>query len=215
MIIESNRMSKNPFFTCSPAFKGVILKGMEEAIGPDGLNEVLELTGLACLKEAGKVLDQNTAIHYDDLSLAQKNLEMIYGQHSGRGLALIAGRNYFTFSIRQYGKQLGLTDLDFRLLPLKAKLQTGLKRMAKHITLASASILHLEEDPKQFHWIVENCPLCWQRHSDVPICGMQTGLLQEFTYWASGGKVYSITETDCIAMGAKACVFDINKEALE
>ena len=215
MIIGSNRMPEHPYFSCSPAFKGVILEGMEEVIGAGGLDEMLNMSGLSALKEACLSEDECTQISYSDLSLAQKNLEMIYGRYGGRGLALIAGRNYFTYSIRKYGKSLGLLDLDFRLLPLKVKLQTGLNRMARHISQASKSRIYLEENADQYRWIVERCPLCWHRHSDMPICDMQVGMLQQFTYWASGGKIYSVSETECIAMGAEACVFSIDKVAIE
>jgi predicted hydrocarbon binding protein len=204
-----------PSISCSPVFKGVILNGMEEVIGPGGLNEFLNRSDMAFLKEACQTKDECTRISYHDLSMAQLNLEELYGQPGGRGLALIAGRNYFTYGMRQYGKTLGLHDLTFKLLPLKTKLNVGLTRIARLITESSDSTIHVEESPSQFHWSVERCPLCWKRHSDVPICHMQVGMLQEFTYWVSGGKIFSIVETECSAAGAETCVFTINKVALE
>ena len=188
---------------------------MEEVIGPGGMEDFLNRADLASIKYACKARDEQTSISYQDLTTAQCNLEEVYGQPGGRGLAQIAGRNYFTFGLRQYGKSLGLLDLSFKLLPLRTKLYTGLLRIADLINRSSHSNVKVETTPKQIRWVIESCPLCWKRHSDVPVCHLHVGMLQEFTYWISGGKIFSIVESECSAMGANACVFTINKAPLE
>jgi predicted hydrocarbon binding protein len=210
-------MPENPYLCCSPALKGVILRSMEEVIGRSGVNAVLNLSGLSFLMKPAIPVDPEggVLISYHDLSDTQDNLEQLYGLRGGRGLALKAGRAFFTFALRQYGRELGLLDNDFRLQPPAVKIQAGLRRLARFFSQTGDSAIHLEEDPRQFRWTVENCPLCWRRRSDVPICHMQVGVLQEYFYWASGGKNYNIVETECSAAGAKACVFTIDKIALD
>jgi predicted hydrocarbon binding protein len=210
-------MPENPYLCCSPALKGVILRSMEEVIGRSGVNAVLNLSGLSFLMKPAIALDPEggVLISYRDLSDTQDTLEQLYGLRGGRGLALKAGRALFTFSLRQYGRELGLLEKDFRLQPPAVKIQAGLQRLARFFSQTGDSAIRLEEDPQQFRWIVDNCPLCWGRRSDVPICHMQVGMLQEYFYWASGGKNYAIVETECSAMGARACCFSIDKAALD
>jgi predicted hydrocarbon binding protein len=190
---------------------------MEEVIGRAGVSAVLNLSGLSSLVKPSMPLfpEEGVLISYHDLSDTQDTLEQLYGLRSGRGLALKAGRALFTISLRQYGRELGLLDKEFRLQPPVVKIQAGLRRLACFFSQTGDSAVRLEEDPRHFHWIVDNCPLCWGRRSDVPICHMQVGMLQEFFYWASGGKNYAIEETECSAMGARACAFSIDKIALD
>ncbi len=210
-----NRMPENPYLCCSPALQGVILRSMEEVIGRSGVNAVLNLSGLSFFKQPAVPFDPGVFISYHHVSDTQDTLEQLYGRRGGRGLALKAGRVFFTFALRQYGRELGLLDQDFLLLPPAVKMRTGLQRLARFFSQTGDSAVHLDEDTLQLQWTVENCPLCWRRRSDVPVCHMQVGMLQEYCYWASGGRAYTICETECHAAGAKACVFTIDKTALD
>jgi predicted hydrocarbon binding protein len=40
---------------------------------------------------------------------------------------------------------------------------------------------------------------------------MAVGLLQESLYWLSGGKIFNVEETHCIARGDKACTIVIDR----
>ncbi|MBI4631293.1 MAG: hypothetical protein HY740_06170 [Chloroflexi bacterium] len=57
--------------------------------------------------------------------------------------------------------------------------------------------------------------MCWGRKTTEPCCQLAGGILEESIFWGTGGKRYKVEETDCIAVGAKACVFRIEKVPLE
>jgi predicted hydrocarbon binding protein len=40
------------------------------------------------------------------------------------------------------------------------------------------------------------------------------GLLQESLYWLSGGKIFNVEETECIARGDPACTILIEKQPI-
>jgi predicted hydrocarbon binding protein len=195
--------------------KGIMLKGMEEVMGRPEVSAVLNLSGLSLLNLAEDNQNHESVIFYHDFSQVQDTLETLYGLSGGQGLALKTGRVFFSLGLREYGLSLGLLDLDFRLLPPAVKFKKGLQSISRFLTQKGEAQFRVEEDPLQFTWIVEKCPACWHRHSDVPICHIYVGMLQEFSFWTSGGKNYRITETECSAMGANACVFTIEKKALE
>jgi predicted hydrocarbon binding protein len=44
---------------------------------------------------------------------------------------------------------------------------------------------------------------------DDPACHLAVGLLQESLYWVSGGKIFNVQETHCIARGDPACTIAI------
>ena len=215
MTIYPERMLENPHYLFSPAIKGVILKGLEEVIGQSDTDVVLKMSGLPQLGESNPIAGHKELISYHDLTHIHSSLESLYGWRGGQGVAWKMGRAYFTIGLRTYGKKMGLLDLEYRLLPLSHKLKAGLQRFARLMSWGGDSTFRLEEDRRQYYWIIENCPFCWQRHADHPICHTQVGMLQEYFYWASGGKNYNLKETQCIAAGAEACVIAIDKQPFE
>ena len=72
-------------------------------------------------------------------------------------------------------------------------------------------VLTLGEDEGQYLWVIERCPVCWQRKTDAPCCHLAVGILQESLKWASGGKEFDVTETSCIAKGDETCTITIGK----
>ena len=142
-------------------------------------------------------------------------LEQAYGPRSGRGLAQRIGRASFKYGLREFGAELGLTDLAFRLLPLQAKLKTGSEAFAKLFNKFMDQSIRLERDDKYIYWKIERCPLCWERSThetaDIPCCNLAVGLLQEALYWLSAGKYFEVEEQKCIACGDSAYTILINQ----
>jgi predicted hydrocarbon binding protein len=189
----------------------IILLSMEEVIGRNGINAVLNLASLSTLIENYPPDDTNLDFSFSTVSNLTGMLEQVYGPHGGRGLALRIGRACFNYGIRQYGKQLGLTETAFRLLPLPTKLQTGAKAFAGLFNTFTDQNVQLEEEDGKLLWHIERCPLCWERKTHEPVCHLAVGVLQEALYWLSGGKVFHVEEKTCIAAGDNACTIVIDQ----
>ncbi|RPI90618.1 MAG: 4-vinyl reductase [Chloroflexi bacterium] len=189
----------------------IILLSMEEVIGRNGINAVLNLASLSTLIENYPPDDTNLDFSFSTVSNLTGMLEQVYGPHGGRGLALRIGRACFNYGIRQYGKQLGLTETAFRLLPLPTKLQTGAKAFAGLFNTFTDQNVQLEEEAGKLLWHIERCPLCWERKTHEPVCHLAVGVLQEALYWLSGGKVFHVEEKTCIAAGDSACTIVIDQ----
>jgi hypothetical protein len=207
--------SNTQTFYCSNQMGWIILKGMEEIMGAGGVQSVIDQAHLADRMDGPSPLDAQRCIPFADISQLQQSLEQVYGPLGGRGLALRSGRASFRYGLRIFGESAGLMKLDYRLLPPKSKLRVGAGSLAGLLSQISDQHVRIEEDERSIDWIVERCPLCWGRRADGPVCHMQVGFLQEFLYWASGGKYYGVVETECAAMGASACRFHIDKQALD
>ena len=127
-------------------------------------------------------------------------------------MALRGGRASFARGLQGLGALVGAGDLAFKVLPLGAKLKMGLPAMAGVFTQVSDQISRVEEKDDHFLYYIDRCPVCWGRKTDKPVCHAGTGLLQEGLRWVSGGKEFRVDEIECIAMGAKSCVFAVYKE---
>jgi predicted hydrocarbon binding protein len=188
----------------------IILLSMEEVIGRNGINAVLNLASHSSLIENYPPDNTTPAFSFSTLSSLTEKLEHVYGPHGGRGLALRVGRACFNYGVRQYGKQLGLTDMAFRLLPLPTKLHAGAKVFAEFFNTFTDQQVQIEEEDGKLLWRIDRCPLCWERKSREPVCHLAVGVLQEALYWLSGGKVFHVEEKTCIAAGDAACTIMID-----
>ncbi|MCQ3935553.1 MAG: 4-vinyl reductase [Chloroflexi bacterium] len=203
-------MSNDAFFYPQKMGK-IIFLGMEEVIGQSGVNAVLRLAGREDLIHNHPRSSAERTFSFETVSALQRSLEQVYGPRGGRGLALRTGRSCFKYGLKEYGSIMGITETAFRLLPLSTKLHTGAKTFADLFNKHTDQRVRLEETETQILWHIERCPLCWERRETEPVCHLAVGLLQEALYWLSGGKVFNVEETACIAKGDPACTITIDK----
>lgn len=189
----------------------IILLSMEEVMGRTGVNAVLHLAELPSLIENYPPDNTSLAFPFSTVSHLTQVLEQAYGPHGGRGLALRIGRASFNYGVRQYGTQMGLTEMAFRLLPLPAKLHAGAKAFAELFNKFTDQQVRVEMEDGRILWYIDRCPLCWERKTHDAVCHLAVGLLQEALYWISGGKVFNVEEQTCIAAGDQACTIVIDQ----
>lgn len=192
----------------------IILLSMEEVMGRNGVHAILKLASLHSLLDNYPADNAERAFPFSQISNLTETLEQLYGPHGGRGLALRIGRACFNYGVRQYGAQIGITEMAFRLLPLPAKINAGARAFAQLFNNFTDQKVRVEEDGNTLLWHIERCPLCWGRHVQEPVCHLAVGLLQEALYWLSGGKVFNVEETTCIAAGDETCTIVIDQSPI-
>jgi hypothetical protein len=202
-------------FSYPNKFARIYLEAMEEIMGKNGLNAILNLAGLTDI--IGNYPPDNLEKSYDFAfyTALQVALEDMYGPRGGRGLALRAGRASFAEGLRGFGALAGVGDLAFKVLPLAAKLKIGLPAMANILTQFSDQISNVyEEGGDKYIYTLERCPMCWKRKADKPVCYAGQGLLQEGLRWVSGGHEFKVDMATCIAKGDDMGRYVIYKEPI-
>jgi predicted hydrocarbon binding protein len=191
------------------------LIALEEVIGKNGVNTVLNQADLRDLINyfPNNILEK--ALEFDDISHILLALEAGYGKRGGQGFALRAGRACFKHILREFGPNMGFTDLAFRLLRMDEKINTTAEIFADLFNKYSNQQVEVIDQANRYLWRMVQCPFCWQRQADSPVCFFAVGLIHEALYWVSGGKFYHVEETDCIAKGDLACVIMIDKLPVE
>ncbi len=194
----------------------IILEALEDVMGKNGLNAILNLAHLSHLINNPPPDNLDKAFDFAYVSAINLALEEMYGPRGGRGLALRAGRAAFAEGLRNFGALAGVGDLAFKVLPLQAKLRIGLPAMAKIFSQMSDQVTTVEEKDHEFVYTIHRCPVCWGRAgtTDKPVCFMAVGLLQEGLKWVSGGSEFRVNESKCIAKGDDVCEFIIQKEPI-
>lgn len=192
----------------------IYLQAMEEVMGRNGLNALLNLIGLKQYTVEFPPSNLDREFEFADFSNLNQGLEDIYGPRGGRGLSLRGGRATFDQGLKDFGALAGVGDLAFKVLPLGTKLRIGLPAMAKVFTQFSDQISHVERNGECYLYYIDRCPVCWGRTSDRRVCYVAVGLLQEGLRWVSGGHDFRVDEIECVAAGGDACIFRIDKDPL-
>lgn len=192
----------------------IVLTAMENIMGRHGVNAVLNLAQLQHLVNNYPPNNLDLGFTFEDFSLIQQTIEDMYGVRGGRGLALRAGRETWKFALKEFMPVLGITDLAFRTLPLGIKIKIGLDVFAQTFNRFSDQRVRLGEDERGYLWIIEQCPICWQRVSERPCCHLAIGLLEQSLDWVSRGRRFLVQEVECIAAGDESCTIVISKKPI-
>jgi hypothetical protein len=190
----------------------IYLLAMEEIMGKNGLNAVLNMAKLSHVIDNYPSDNLDKQFDFSEYSALNAALEEMYGPRGGRGLALRAGRASFARGLQSFGAMAGVGDLAFKVLPLGTKLKMGLPAMAGIFSQTSDQISRVEEKDDHFLYIIERCPVCWGRQVEKPVCYAAVGVLQEGLRWVSGGKEFRVDEVTCHAVGDEHCTFAVYKE---
>lgn len=192
----------------------IALTAIEDVMGKNGLNAILNLAGLSHLIDNYPPDNLERQFDFADFSGINGALEEMYGPRGGRGLALRAGRATFAEGLRNFGALAGAGDLAFKVLPLTAKLHIGVPAMAKIFSTTSDQLSTVADHGDHFVYTIHKCPVCWGRTVDKPACFMAVGLLQEGLKWVSGGREFKVIQTTCHGVGDAVCDFQIIKEPI-
>jgi predicted hydrocarbon binding protein len=193
----------------------IYLESIQDIMGANGMKALLNMANMQHLIENYPPGNLHKEFDFADFAHLNEAMEMMYGPRGGRALALRAGRKAFDQGLKNFGAMVGIADKTFRLLPLSIKLKVGLRAMAAAFATSSDQVCHVREEPDQFVYVIERCPCCWGRHTDVSICHAATGIIQGGLDWGSGGRKFKLTEVACIARGDPSCDFVIIKEPIE
>jgi hypothetical protein len=193
----------------------ILLISMEEVMGRNGLNALLNLTNMREWIQELPPDNLEKAFDFAYISNLNRGLEEVYGPRGGRGLALRGGRAIFSRGLKQFGALAGVGDLAFKVLPLGTKLKIGVPAVARIFTQFSDQNSRVVDQGDHFLYYIDQCSMCWERKTDRAICYIAVGILQEALRWVSGGLEFRIEEIECIAMGAESCVFRIDKEPIK
>lgn len=204
-------MNSAPIYFYPNRMGRIVMMAMEEILGHNGVNVVLDLAHLPEYIDQSPAFNRELKLPSEIIGRLQTALESAFGTRAGRGLSQRVGRACLKYSLREFGSSLGITDQAFRLLPLPTRMKVGSEKLVGLLNQFPDQHVRLEFDQRYLIWHIESCPLCWERQTNDPCCTLAVGFLQEAFYWVSGGKYYLVEEKNCIACGDSECTIVIDQ----
>jgi hypothetical protein len=193
----------------------VFLLGVQEMLGRDALEQLIASARLESHINEYKGNNLNLKFSSAALGGILNAIEDIYGSRAGQGLILRAGEAGFKYGLREFGPELGLTDLAFRLLPFNKRiafLMHALTDLADRIYPASVRVV---EEDQRFLWQVGRYAA--EPDSLVPgqLCCLLAGFFREAMYWVSGGKPTMVESIPVGTETATICTIAVYKKTLK
>lgn len=191
----------------------ILLDGLEEIIGENGVTAVLDQ---ARLHRALQFSKKETLNHEPiDVVEIQAALEALYGERGGQGTVMQAGRVSFHNILRDYGDDMGLNNPEFRLHSTVHKIKDGLRILAEKFTEFFPGQILISEDETAWIWQV-CCDPARTNPSLLKSCGVFiSGILQEFTQWVAGGKHYLLDQVISDGVEEEIGRIRIEKQAID
>lgn len=181
------------------------LMAVEEVVGKPGLKVVLRENDLERFSEdfLAEKFGVSSDITYQDYA----NLYRI-GRLSTRYAIEKQGKLYNAYN--------AVTRAAVRVMPLEQQISTGLDNLINGFVklwqeYSENAIVEKEDRSETFAYINANCA---GKQADEPICHQTTGMLLGTFEWLTGKKI-GLEQVACRAMGAEACVWEIDKTANE
>ncbi len=217
------QISKNPTYDAVAdlymvdAYLRWALLAAEEVVGHQGLSIVLRQAGLERLinNYPPNELKLTGLLSYGDYASLSAGLLSFYGR-AGKSMVLRIGRISAKHGIEQQGALFGLgVVIAAKVLPIPMQLKIGLDTIQSGFSKLAASAgqeLHLSVEDRGDKWayLAPECAMCAGKQADDKICWLFNGTLQESLHWQTG-KDFEVQEVACRALGAPACVWEINK----
>ena len=196
-----HRSTEGPSF--APHLPGLFHRALEEILGHDEVASISEAAGprAPVFADSGSrkppVQAPRASLPRSAIAATLVSLESEYGLQGGRGLALRVGQSCFRYGLREYGADAGAHQMAFRLLPLGTRIRAALRSLLRLLSGRGGLRVQLREQDGKFFLDLEDCPLCAARRSQVPVCFLAVGFLQEALHWTSGGSIFHVEEVDC------------------
>ncbi len=203
-------MENPPQLVIANALMRQALVAVEEVMGKNGLTAVLRASGLERYAEALPPNDLEPAVNSADYARLNEAIENFYGR-GARGILQRIGKASFEYGLREQSALMGLAGLALKVLPPKQRVQLVLNNLAGALKkINPQDQIEIETSGGGIAYVARTCSVCHGRHSDKPLCHLYLGSIAEAVRWATG-QTYAVRETECIAMGAAYCRFEVSE----
>jgi predicted hydrocarbon binding protein len=185
----------------------VILLGVQEIVGENGLKSVLNYSGLT--KYIGNIPPNDsemTGPKTSDVYKLNEGIEEIFGKRGARAILLQVGKKQARLGIDENPDIARAALSAMETMSERDRVKTVITFTADTASKQFNSETRVQEEGDDFLYETAS----WiNRKSDTPLCHSTVGFLSGLVAWAVGGNDWKVQETRCVAMGDAMCVFRI------
>jgi predicted hydrocarbon binding protein len=193
----------------------MVLVSAEEILGENGMAALLNYAGLSELIKNYPPENTHKEFPFTKFAKIQAALWDMNGTRGARVFATRAGEQTMRYGLDQFGAVAKAAQAAMQMGSLESRIRVGIQFFAKFFNAVSDQKVHVEEDENYWYWVIERCPMCWEKKADEPMCYLGVGVLQAAASWASNGVRFRVSPSACIATGNKEGIIKIEKPKKE
>ena len=193
----------------------IMLRALKETLGREQMELAMREGGLEAYINEFPPNNLKKEYPFYAVRGVTAGLENVFGVEKGREKAAELGHLAFVRGIIDFDPMLGIIDMPRRLMPLGMKIRLGMDIFAVVFNRFSDQRVQISEDRDHYLWIINRCPVCWERQTTAPACDLAVGFLEEALGWVSNGRHFEVQEISCIAAGDETCTISITKQPLD
>jgi predicted hydrocarbon binding protein len=194
------------------------LQAAEEVVGKDGLAVVLRNAGMDKFVDnyPPENLEVSGRITYGDYANLSAGLLTFFGR-PGKGMVMRIGREASKKAIEHQSGIFNLATITAaKMMPTATQIKMGLSALVGGFRVLQEKAgeeykASIEDDGDHYALVVETCPVCAGKQADTPICWLIEAAIEESSRQIFG-KHFDVTQTQCRAMGATACIWHVPKQ---
>jgi predicted hydrocarbon binding protein len=188
----------------------VILLGVEDVVGKNGMASVLRTAGLSQYIGNYPPSDTERGGHLVQYaSRINHALYDIYGARGARAILNRIGRGRARNAIEENAAFANAIKMAIRFLPRRMKVKLALERVSKEFSHQMGTQVKLLEEDEAFIWEDPYCSSCMDWQSDVPVCHTTAGFIFGVIAWGLEDEDFKVQEVACRAKGDAACRYRI------
>ncbi|MBN2223424.1 MAG: hypothetical protein JW765_01980 [Deltaproteobacteria bacterium] len=193
------------------SFLHFTLRAIHDIMGGNGLNSILNMTGLSKFRDNFPPNNEEIESEAADIGRLVKGAMDLIGQNGVKAILKNAGHRGYRMSLDENPELMNAMAAELKKLPTDreriASLMGAITYDSNRIFGEQHQELVALEDG--FEVRIAECEWCWGiTGMGGPVCFAELGLEEEAIFWATE-KHYDITEIACRAMGAERCIFRI------
>jgi hypothetical protein len=167
-------MRSRPF---TPDLITIFIKGMDEVFP---INNILQVSSTEANLQESLGLIENLILE----------TEKQFGSKSASGLFFRCGCAAFKHFVRNFGKQIDIDSLAFRLQPQQKRLMDGVQKLVQRLESWQAGEFSILKKEDLVEISAFAAGVTSPEFGERIWLHFVAGLIQEYIYWAGGGKQY-------------------------
>jgi predicted hydrocarbon binding protein len=199
----------------------ILFNQVDEMMGHGSLVMLLRQAGLEHYVDAPPPLDESPSITVPKYSRLLAHIYEIFGPRGSKALFRRGGRMAAVELRKHHPTRFAVAGTALKLLPVHTRMQIVLDQLCKEGEDIYGTPHHLEETNDAFDLVMESCPYCAEiiKQSTATgqpviraVCQIPAAVIDEMVQWITG-EPHPVEEVECIALGASACRFRVDKTA--
>jgi len=191
----------------------VVLLGIREIIGENGLKTVLNRVGLKKFAEALPPNNQEKNLcKASEVTLVDMGVVDIFGNNGASAVLFQVGRMQAQWGLNENPDTAAAAKAAFSGLSSEFEMvKTAVEMTAAVLSAESDCKAWAEVDGEDLLYNIDEGTHCFNFKSENPVCFTTSGFITSIVSWATGNDTWLAQEESCMAMGAPYCTHRLSR----